>query len=120
MFSYQLDQTYTILDSLHYDLGKAREDTWKDRPVYVIGAEGGNQLWLDRDRLYLSRMIKVDGQQTMDARFDDYQPFDGGWSETKCSFYRNDHLIQVEIYHDVAGNKPMDKAIFDPRSFGGN
>jgi hypothetical protein len=117
MFSYPLDQTYSILDSLHYDLSKAREDTWKDRPVYVIGAEGGNQLWLDRDRLYLSRMIKVDGQQTMDARFEDYKPFDGGWSETKCSFYINGKLIQVETYHDCKANTTLDDRIFDPKNF---
>jgi outer membrane lipoprotein-sorting protein len=117
IFSYPLDQTYAILDSLHYDLSKAREDTWKDRPVYVIGAEGGNQLWLDRERLYLSRMIKVGGQQTMDARFDDYKPFDDGWSETKCSFYINGKLVQVETYHDCKANTTLDDRIFDPKNF---
>jgi outer membrane lipoprotein-sorting protein len=114
MFFYPLDQAYTILDSLHYDLSKTREDTWKDRPVYVIGAEGGNQLWIDKDRLYLSRMIKVDGQQTVDARFDGYRQFDGGWSETQCSFYINSKLIQVETYHDCKANTTLDDRIFDP------
>ena len=116
IFFYPIDQTYTILDSLHYDLGKAREDTWKDRPVYVIGADGANQLWIDKERLYLSRMIKVDGQQKMDARFEAYQPFDGGWSETKCSFYINDKLIQVETYHDCKANTTLDDRIFDPNN----
>jgi hypothetical protein len=114
MFFYPLDQTYTILDSLHYDLTRAREDTWKDRPVFVIGADGGNQLWIDKDKLYLTRMIKVDGEQKMDARFEGYQPFGGGWSETKCSFYLNDKLIQVETYHDCKANATLDDRIFDP------
>jgi hypothetical protein len=117
MFFYPLDQTFIILDSLHYDLSKAHEDTWMGRPVFVIGAEGGNQLWIDRDRLYLSRMIKVDGPQKMDARFDGYQPFGGGWSETKCSFYINDKLIQVETYHDCKANITLDDRIFDPGTF---
>ncbi len=116
MFFYPLDQAYTILDSLRYDLSKAREDTWKDRPVYVIGADGGNQLWIDLDRLYLTRMVKVDGKQTLDARFDDHKPFDGGWSETKCSFYINDKLIQVETYHDCKANTTLDDRIFDPKN----
>jgi hypothetical protein len=114
MFFYPLDQTYTILDSLHYDLTRAHEDTWQDRPVFVIGADGANQLWIDKERLYLTRMIKVDGQQKMDARFEGYQPFDGGWSETKCSFYINDKLIQVETYHDCKANTTLDDRIFDP------
>jgi hypothetical protein len=117
MFSYPLDQAYTILDSLHYDLSKAREDKWQGRAVYVIGAEGANQLWLDKERLYLSRMIKVDSPQTMDARFDDYKPFDGGWSETKCSFYINGKLIQVETYHDCKANTTLGDALFDPKNF---
>jgi hypothetical protein len=114
MFFYPLDQTYTILDSLGYDLTKAREDTWQDRPVFVVGAEAGSQLWIDKERLYLVRMIKVHPYQKMDARFDGYQPFDGGWSETKCSFYINDKLTQVETYHNCTANATLDDRIFDP------
>jgi hypothetical protein len=33
--------TYTIFDSLHFDLSKGHEDGWKGKPVYVIGADKG-------------------------------------------------------------------------------
>jgi hypothetical protein len=117
MFFYPPDQTFPMLEALHYDLSACREDQWQGRAVYVIGADGANQLWIDKERLYLSRMIKVDGQQKMDARFDDYKPFDGGWSETKCSFYINDKLIQVETYHDCKANSTLEDRIFDPINF---
>ena len=114
MFFYPLDQDYTILDSLHYDLAKARTDIWQDKPVFVIGRDGANQLWIDQKNLYLIRMLKVDGSQTLDARFEDYKPFAGGWSETKCRFYLNGQLIQVETYHDCKANTTLDDRIFDP------
>src|SRR6185312_8296953 len=101
MFFYPLDETCRILsDSLHYDLGDAREDIWDGRAVYVIGKAGGNQLWIDKRDLCPLRMIKVDGREQMDARFEDWKPFGGGFSETKCRFYVNGKLIQVETYYD--------------------
>jgi hypothetical protein len=121
MFFYPLDQTYSILDSLHYDLGKIHEDTWKGRPVYVIGAakgeEGVNQLWIDQQNLYLVRMIKVDGPQKLEAIFDDYKSFDNGWMATKCTFFINGKLIQVETYHECKANVKLEDRLFDPGAF---
>jgi hypothetical protein len=119
------DDVLAKFKDLHYDLGKFRKDTWKGRPVFVIGANANdekvNQLWIDADKLAAVRLLKYDNNIKAEDDFEDpVAVTGGGWSETKCSFYRNDHLIQLEIYHDVAGNKPMDKIIFDPRSFGGN
>ena len=118
MFFYPLDQTYTIFDSLHYDLRKAHEDTWKGRPVYVIGADKGedgvSQLWIDQQNLYLVRMIRIDGPQNLEALFDDWKPLDGGWLETKCTFYINGKLAQVETYHDYKTNVKFGDALFDP------
>ncbi|HET6253585.1 MAG TPA: hypothetical protein VFE32_05905 [Puia sp.] len=113
MFFYPFDQTCHILsDSLHYDLTQAREDNWKGHPVYVIGKEGANQLWIDKEHLYLVRMIKSD--DNMDARFEDWQPFGGGFCETKCRFYIDGKLIQTEIYHDCKTDITLDDQIFDP------
>jgi len=114
MYFYPLDHVYSMLDTLHYDLSACRADHWQGRPVFVIGSDGANQLWIDSDHLYLVRMLKVDGPQTLDARFDDYKPFGGGWSETKCSFYLNGKLIQVETYHDCKAEVPLGESLFDP------
>lgn len=121
MFFYPLDQTIRMLGDLHYDVDKFHEDTWKGKPVYVIGAgkgeETGNQLWIDQKDLYLVRMIKFDGQRKEEAIFDDYKPLGGGWSETKCTFYINNKLIQVETYHDCRANVILEDRIFDPSVF---
>ena len=114
MFFYSLDKVYTIIDSLHYDLNAARNETWQGRPVFVIGKDGANQLYIDKEHLYIVRLLKIDGNQALDARFDDYKPFGGGWSETKCSFYLNGKLIQVETYHDCKAEIPLGESLFDP------
>jgi hypothetical protein len=59
-------------------------------------------------------VLKVDGAQTLDGRFDDYKPFNGGWSETKCSFYLDGKLIQVETYHHCKADVPLGENLFDP------
>ena len=113
MFFYSFDQVCHILsDSLHFDLTAAREDNWQGHPVYVVGKEGSNQLWIDQQNLCPLRMIKTDDK--MDARFDDWQPFAGGFSETKCAFYINGKLAQTETYHDCKANIPLEDKIFDP------
>jgi hypothetical protein len=113
MYFYSLDQACHILsDSLHFDLTGAREDNWQGRPVYVIGKEGANQLWIDQQNLCLVRMIKTDNH--MDARFEDWQPFESGFCETKCEFYINGKLIQAEIYRDIRTDVTLADRIFDP------
>jgi hypothetical protein len=113
MFFYSLDQTCHILsDSLHYDLTAAREDSWDGHPVYIIGKEGANQLWIDQQNLCIVRMIKSDDR--MDARFENWQPFGGGWSETKCEFYIGGKLLQTETYHDCKADISLEDRIFDP------
>lgn len=114
MYFYPLGQVCQMLDTLHYDLSACREDHWQGRPAFVIGRNGANQLWIDSEHLYLVRILKIDGPQTLDARFDDYQRFGGGWSETKCSFFLNGKLIQVETYHDCKAEAPLGASLFDP------
>jgi len=116
MYFYSLDQTCQILsDSLHFDLTGAREDSWQGHPVYIIGKEGANQLWIDQENLCLVRMLRTDNH--MDARFEDWQPFEGGLCETKCAFYINGKLIQAEIYRDIKTNVTLADRIFDPAKF---
>jgi hypothetical protein len=114
MYFYPLDQVYRMLDTLQYDLTACRRDHWQGRNVYVVGKNGANQLWIDTEDLYLVRLLKIDGAHSLDARFDGYKPFGGGWSETKCSFYLDGKLIQVETYHDCKAGVPLGESLFDP------
>jgi hypothetical protein len=117
------DEVVTKFKDLHYDLEKFHTDTWKGRPVLVIGAnspdEKVNQLWIDADKLVPVRFFKYDTNMKEEGLFDNHIAVTGGgWSETKCTFYRNDQLIQVENYHDVKGEAQIDQAIFNPTMVG--
>lgn len=122
LYFYPFEQVLSKLKSLHYDLNKFHEDKWNGKAVYVIGAdtkdEKLNQLWIDKEKLVLLRFIKFDDNQKEEGIFEKHIPLNGGWSETMCTFYMNDHLIQKEYYRDCKADGVIDLKIFEPAAFG--
>ena len=122
MYFMPFDSALARLRSLHYDLDKFHEDVWNGRPVLVVGTSNNqekiNQLWIDREKLVLVRLLKFDDGRKVDAVFDNHIQLGGGWSETTCIFYINDHLIQKEFYKECKPNVELDPALFEPASFG--
>jgi hypothetical protein len=122
MYFYSLDQVIRKLQGLGFDLDKFHEDSQEGRPVFVIGARKGemevNQLWIDQEDLYVVRTVRVHANGIREEGFlGGQQRFGGGWSETKCRFYSNDKLIQVETYHHCMQDIPLDDRLFDPSVF---
>ncbi len=122
LYFYPFEQVLAKLKSFHYDLNKFHEDVWSGKPVYVIGAdtkdEKLNQLWIDKEKMVLVRFIKFDENQKEEGVFEKHIPLSGGWSETMCTFYINDHLIQKEYYRDCKADGMIDPMIFEPAVFG--
>jgi hypothetical protein len=118
MYAMTFDKVLGHFADLHYDLSKFHTSTWKDKPVYVLGADKDgdkvNQLWIDQDKMVAVRFIKYDNNTKEEGFFEQQIPVGKAWSETKCSFYINDKLLQVESYHDVVANTPVDMKIFEP------
>jgi hypothetical protein len=122
MYFVPFDQVLAHYKELHYDLSKFHCDTWKGKPVYVIGADKAdekvNQLWIDQEKLVAVRFIKYDGGSKEEGTMEDQIALKDAWSETLCKFYINDHILQVEKYHDVVAGGPIDKSIFEPSLIG--
>jgi hypothetical protein len=122
MYSMSFDKVLEHFAELHYDLSKFHADTWKGKPVYVLGADKDgdkvNQLWIDKEKLVAVRFIKYDNNTKEEGFFEQQIPLKGAWSETKCSFYINDKILQVETYHDLVAGEPVDMSIFDPAMIG--
>ena len=116
------DQVLSHFKDLHYDLSKFRTDIWKGKPVYVIGSdkpdEKVNQLWIDQEKLVAVRFIKYDEGRKEEGTFEDHISLKKAWSETLCKFYVNDHILQIEKYHDVVAGGQVDKTIFEPPTSG--
>jgi len=116
------DEVLAHFKALHYDLSRFHTSTWKGKPVYVIGAdkddEKVNQLWIDQNKMVPVRFIKYDNNTKEEGLFEDHIALKNAWSETKCEFYVNDKLLQVEKYHEVVPGGPLDGSIFDPNRIG--
>jgi hypothetical protein len=121
MYFMPLEQTLDKFKALGYDLSKSYEDTWKGKPVLVIGASGkddhASQLWLDKEQLYLVRMIKYGPKSKEEGTFDDHIQIGGGWTETKSTFYINDKLFQDETYHHCRIPGELDQNLFNPLQY---
>jgi len=121
MYSMTFDKVLGHFADLQYDLSKFHTSNWKGRPVYVLGADKDgdkvNQLWIDQKNLYAVRFIKYDGGTKEEGFFEQQIPLKKAWSETKCSFYVNDKLLQVESYHDVVADAPVEMKRFNPNNF---
>lgn len=114
------EKSCKILDSLGYNLSKVREDVFDDRAVYVVGAEKGNdtipQFWIDKERLYMHRIIYKKGKQ-MDVVFSDYEKMQGYWVAKKVIFKSMGELQMIEKYYNIRFPKNLNAAIFDPKLF---
>jgi hypothetical protein len=118
MYFKTFDQVLAHFAELHYDLSKFRASTWKGKPVYVLGADKDddkvNQLWIDQEKLVAVRFLKYEKDTKEEGTFEQQVPVKNAWSETKCSFYFNDKLLQTETYRDLKADEPIDMKIFEP------
>jgi len=122
MYAMSFDKVLTHFADLHYDLSKYHTSTWKGKPVFVLGADNDgdkvNQLWIDQEKLVAVRFIKYDGGTKEEGLFEQQIPLKDAWSETKCSFYINDKILQVETYRNLVADSPVDMKIFEPTAIG--
>jgi hypothetical protein len=111
-----------VLKKLKFDLSILREDSWQDRPVYVVGAKQGDlhspQFWIDKKNLYFVRMLRPagkDGAQTSEAQFNKYQKLGGGWISPEVIFMVDGRIVTTEGYSEMRANVPLDSKLFDPQ-----
>jgi hypothetical protein len=115
------EKTLDVLRGEGFNTTPLHEDTWKGRPVYVVGAAKGDlhskQFWVDKDRLLFVRLLEPargDSTKMDDTRFDDYRPLGGGWIAALVESYSGGKLIQKEEYSDIKANPPVAANWFTP------
>jgi hypothetical protein len=104
-----VDRTVAELTAEGFDLSRARLDTWKGRPVTIIGAEG-KQFWIDTERQVFVRLLDGD----TDAWFDDYRPLAGGWIAAEVGLTDKGVMRLHEVYSNIKANVALPDAMFDP------
>jgi outer membrane lipoprotein-sorting protein len=112
----------TKLQAMKFDLSQFREDTWQERPVYVVGAKAGDlhspQFWIDQENLYFVRMLRPagrDGTQTQETQFNKYQKLGGGWIAPEVIFMVDGKIVTTEKYSEMRADVKLDPKLFDPQ-----
>jgi len=121
------ETTLKIVQSEKIDTSKFHEESWQDRPVYVVGAEKGDikssQFWIDKERLLFVRLFqpaRANPADTDDIRFVNYQPLAGAWIAARVEIWNGEKLVFTEEYSNIKANPKLDAALFDPKQFDPN
>lgn len=121
VYKMPIDDVLQKLADLKFDLSKVHEDTWLERPAYVVGAEKGDehsaQFWIDRERLVFVRMIRPsgpDGSHTQETQFNKYVKLGGGWMSPEVVFKTDGRVVTTEEYSDLHADMTFDPKLFDP------
>jgi len=122
VYAVPVDRTIAdVKNTLKIDLSKVSQSTWDGRPVYIIGANPGDekapQVWIDTERLVVLRQIFVVGDTSLtyiDSQFKQYRPIGQSWIAPQCEFYIDGKLLQREEYTEIKADVPLSEALFDP------
>lgn len=115
-----VERSMAVLSSQGFDLDAVRTDTWQDRPVWVVGAEGkgAKQFWIDQERLVFVRLLQpTPAGGVQDIRFDDYRPLAGGWIAPTVRFIVDGNELMREEYFDIEADVEFPAGLFDPARF---
>jgi hypothetical protein len=124
VYAQPVDKTIAALTQRHFDLSALSETTWENRPVWVVGAKGGDlharQFWVDKERLVFVRMLEPapqDTTKTSETRFSKYYALDGGWMAPEVEFLLDGQRMFFEEYRDIKANVPIRAALWDSRQW---
>ena len=119
------ERTVAVLRDAGFDLSKVRQDTWEERPAWVVGADSGDlhtkQFWVDAERLVFVRLLQPFPQatdRTMEIVFAGYEPLAGGWIAPLVLFRLDGREFMREEYFDVVADPELPQGVFDPARWG--
>jgi hypothetical protein len=123
VYFYSPATTISKLQELNFDLSQLTETTWKGRDVYVVGTTDlsdntSSQFWVDKENLWVARIITNNKGIARDVEMNNYQQIDGNWVATQIIFKNNGKLFLREEYYNISFPKKVEQAWFDPERFG--
>lgn len=116
------EETVSKLHQLKIDLNKVYETDWQGRKAIVVGANSpadssSSQFWVDKERLYVLRVLTNSNGNTRDVEMNNYQLLENYWVATEIIFKTNGETTLREEYFNMSFPKSTDKSWFDPRNF---
>lgn len=114
-------ETLDRLRELRVDLTRAREDTWQERPAFVIGAAAGDtrspQLWVDRRMMLLVRWIQpspLDASVSLDTQLSEYERLGASWVPRRLEVYEASTQTARWEFRQIRANIVLDSMLFQP------
>ncbi|WP_018477482.1 outer membrane lipoprotein-sorting protein [Pontibacter roseus] len=122
VYFYSPATTISKLQELNYDLSQFTESTWQGRKVYVVGTTNlsdntSSQFWVDKENLWVVRIITNNKGVARDVEMNQYQQIDGYWVATEIVFKNNGKLFLREEYYNISFPKEVNQEWFDPQQF---
>jgi hypothetical protein len=114
-----LARTVAEVSAMKIDMARVRASSWRDRPVWVVGATTASdttspQFWVDQQRNVVVRAIlRPDTATTLDIALDGYEPVGPAWLATKIVMAANGKVIQTEEYSDWKTGIELPASLFD-------
>jgi outer membrane lipoprotein-sorting protein len=109
------------MTGLKFDLTKFHAGTWQNRPVYIVGADAGDeksaQFWIDQENLYFVRMLRLagpNGDRLQDTEFNKYVKLGGGWMAPEVVFKTDGKVTTTEEYSELRADPKLPDHLFDP------
>lgn len=118
----QPELTASKLEKLGFDLSKTTEAKWQGRDAYVVGTTNPEdnttpQFWVDKERLYVVRILTNPKGTPRDVEFANYQQIDKNWVATEIIFKTDGKLTLREEYFNMSFPKETNPAWFMPSNF---
>lgn len=114
------EETTQKLEDLGFDLSKIHQTMWQDRPMYVVGAEAGEerqaQFWIDQEHLYFTRLLQPVGPDSLlrDIQFNNYERIGEAWIAPEVVFNFDNTVRMLEHYRDIQTGVALDTTLFNP------
>jgi len=117
---YFLSPAYTEkqLKSLGFNLELSYEKDVKGRKIVVVGTdkpddEKTTQFWVDKEQMYLTRVITNTNGTVSDIEMEGYKMIDSYPVATEITFKRNGKVFMVEKYFNISFPKKVDAKNFE-------
>ena len=113
------DVTVKKLRALNFNLSKLHTDTWQGKPVYVIGADKGDeqsaQFWIEQENLLFVRLLRPTPQGGVsEVQFNKYQRAGDTWIAPEVLFFSDGKPGNKEEYSDIQTGVGFAPNLFDP------
>lgn len=107
-----LEEVLAKLEGLGVALDRMHRTSWQGRPVWVLGAEAGDetshQCWIDEERLVFVRQLNGGSE----VQFNRYERMGRAWVAPEVVFINDGRITMLEEYYDMSIERELDDSAF--------